>query len=67
MITILLGLAGLLKAYKSVLSANGSLAIIGASLWLEDISMTEKIIADANAIKICSLLVVNCFFIGLKF
>jgi hypothetical protein len=63
-ITILLGLVGLLKAYKSVLSANGSLAIIGASLWLEDISIIEKRNAEATAIKISNLLVVNLFFIG---
>jgi hypothetical protein len=32
---ILLESAGLRKAYKSVLSANGSLLINGASLWLD--------------------------------
>ena len=32
---IISGLSGLLKAYKSVLSATGSFEIRGASLWLE--------------------------------
>jgi hypothetical protein len=34
MVTVF-GSSGLLNAYKSVLSASGSLAMSGASLWLE--------------------------------
>src|SRR6266496_1311183 len=41
MIVILSGWSGERKAYTSVLSANGSSAISGASLWLEDIRTAD--------------------------
>lgn len=39
---IMSGLSGLLKAYRSVLSAKGSLEINGASRWLEAMSENEE-------------------------
>jgi hypothetical protein len=48
MIVTVFGLSGLRNAYRSVLSASGSLAIIGASLWLDESSMAVKAISPVN-------------------
>src|SRR5687768_460085 len=48
MIVIVLSLSGLRNAYKSVLSANGSFEISGASRWLDDISIAAAVTTPAN-------------------